>query len=149
MKFEENPVEGYMHGLVFQASKDEVEAVGAAYRERIVLQVKASQIDQITLFDRNVSEWECSSDQTIYINYPLVITGIFEAFHNRTVKSVKEIASRSNEPAFDNDDIARRIRLGDKAFQLAGLIKLEYEQDTLHQMLDDFGTFMFTPSPRP
>lgn len=143
MKFEQNPTDDHKHSLIFETELDEVEAIAAAYRERLLILAKNDKIDQIDQFERDVSEWSDSSDRTIYTNNPLTIALTLESFHTSTNTAVKEIAARPGEPAFDSDAIARRMRLGDMAFLLAGKIKVEFDNDKLYQMLDDSGASLF------
>lgn len=149
MRFEQNPTDDHEHGIVLEAAQGEVEPVAAAYREHVFLMAKAGKIDKVLKHQREFSEWESSSDHTIFTNHPLSIAKLLESFHIATNEAVGDIVKSDSEPAFDSDAIARRIRLGNKAFQMAGLIKLEYDNDTLHQMLGEQGTSMFDPAQAP
>ena len=146
MQFELDPSEQYKHGIVLQAAEDEVETVASMYRERVNLKARAGNLDEIEKHERQFSMWSGTSDRTIFTNFPVQIAQLLEQFHKRTEQAVQEIIQESHEPLFDSDAIARRMELGDKAFQLAGLIKLEYDHDTLHQMLDDQGVDLFRVS---
>jgi len=151
MKFDKNPpTDKHKHGLVFESEHDEVEAVAAAYREVVNQKAKSGKISDIKKHERDFSQWGNFPDQTILTNHPLQIALLLEGFYGRTAEAVREIVASCFEPAFDSDAIARRIDLGEKAFQLAGLIKLEYDNDTLDQMLDDHGVSLFaTPAEAP
>lgn len=144
MEFEKNPTENYAHGLVFQSAEGEVEAVGATFRELVNIKAKTVPLDEIRKHELEFSMWPDSPDRVIFTNYPIVIAQYLEEFFGRTKDMVKQIVEKSVEPDFDSDDIARRIKLGKKAFQLAGFIKLEFDNDTLQQMLDDQGAGLFT-----
>ncbi len=146
MKFEEAQAEGYKHTITFESDEGEVEAAAAVYTEKNHMLVAANQFGQITQFDRNLSEWDPILDHRIFLNLPLEIAELFDRFHERTERAVGVIASRATVAAFESDAIARRMRLGDKAFQMAGLIKLQYDHDTLDRMLEDNGADMFKAS---
>lgn len=149
MKFEQTPAEGYEHGVILESAEGEVEALSAVMMEHIYLLAKDGHVDIASQFQRDASEWSGSSDRTIFINNPLSLATMLETFHDRTKVAVQEIVENASIPAFENDSIARRIRLGNKAFQMAGLIKLEYDNDTLHQMLGEQGASMFDPAQAP
>lgn len=144
MKFEEHSGEGFNHELIFEAGEDEVEPVAATYRENVKSLVQAGEYDKITRAERIFSKWDNGSNLTIYTNKPIHIAMLLERFSERTQTEVEKIAKTGMEPAFDDDSIARRMDLGHKALQLAGLIKLEFDSDTIQLMLDEQGIDLFT-----
>jgi hypothetical protein len=143
MQFESKPTEAYEHGLVLESAKDEVETVAAAYRERIHLKVAEGRLDEIQQHERDFSMWSSTPDRTLLTSRPLSIAHLLESFHGRTKATVEGIFLTNAEPAFESRSIARRMYLGEKAFQLAGLIRLEYDHESINQELDEQGVALF------
>lgn len=144
MKFEENPVDGYEHGLVFEAGEGEVEAIASTYREIVNHKIRDKKFYDIKPHERTFAKWGDTPDRTIYTSHPMYIASLLAAYHARTQAEVERLVAEASEPAFDSDAAARRIDLGEKALQLAGIITLEFDSDSLEQMLDDQGADLFT-----
>ena len=124
------------YGLVFEADKDEVEAVSAAYREQMDRMIENGEYSSITLAERRFARWDEEEDLTIYINAPLHIARLLEFFHGRTEQAVHVIQAENSRSAFDSSDIARRMDLGDKALQLSATIRLEFDHSDVSEDID-------------
>lgn len=149
MQFELNPVEGYRHGIVLESANDEVETMAAVYREAIAIKVLELRVDEIQKHERDFSMWANLPDRTIFVNYPLQIAAKLEAFHDRTSKVLQEIAIAEAEPAFESDSIARRMYLGEKALQMAGFVRVEYDNENLQHELDELVTDVLADAESP
>ena len=138
MQFEEKPKDDYEYGIVFESAEDEVETAAAAYRELVNKKASAGHFDEIEPHERDFSMWTSTPNHTIYVNFPLKIAELLEEFHNRTDDEVSKIARRQYEPAFESDSVPRRMYLGEKALQMADLIRIKYDSEGISQELDNY-----------
>lgn len=145
MQFGADPAEGFKHSLTFEAADHEVEAVASAYRELVNTKAAAGNLDKIQPHERDFAMWPNVPDRTIFTNRPLSIAILLENFYDRTKEAVNDIATLSTEAAFDSDAVPRRLYLAEIAFNIAGLIKLQYDADTLQELLNDQGVELFSP----
>jgi hypothetical protein len=137
MKFEDQPTDRFAHGLVFECDKGEVEVIASAYRELVNLKYLEDDIDSVQDHEYKFSMWNNSPDQTLFTNYPLQIAVMLSEYHERTKRELVRIAKENYKPAFDCDALARRRELGEKALLMSMSIKMEFDNSTLLQMLDD------------
>jgi hypothetical protein len=138
MQFEQITEGIYQHRLALESAKGEVETVAAAYRELVNLKAKEDRLHEIHKYEREFSMWASSPDRAILTNFPLPIAEVLESFHGRTIAAIREIVATNPEPAFESDAVARRMYLGDKALQMAGLIRIEFDTENLQQELDNY-----------
>jgi hypothetical protein len=145
MKFEDLP-EGadYKHRIAFEAG-EEVEAVGSAYRELVVMLAEEDKVDTIKKHELTFSTFDTDAPNGILVDNPETVASVLDDFHKRTEQALARIAYGVAVP-FESDAIARRIKLGEVAEQLAGLIRGEFRADDLVREIDEHGPALFTGS---
>lgn len=143
MKFEDLPSgDKYKHRIDF-AKGEEAEVVGATYRERVANLALAGQTAKILDHELEFSGWDSESEKSMFVNNPELIAAVLENFHKQTGDAIIRIAW-GIEASFDSDAIARRVALGKKANQLAGLIRGQSGVPELVRELDELDSALFT-----
>ena len=108
------------HGCSILFDHDESEVVRAVYREHIVGLARRANVDSISEFDRQMSNH--GDDETFpavqFISAESAVEMI-NGFHANTADAVIDIAKEASFPDFDNDCIALRLRLGERALGLS------------------------------
>lgn len=130
MKFENLPEEeSYKHRITFEAG-EEIEALGSAYRELVVIMTEEDKVDEIEEHELDFSAYATDEQATILVNDPEAIANVLDQFHKRTKQAAARIAHEVPVPS-ESYDIARRIKQGEVAERLAGLIRGEFWTDEL------------------
>lgn len=121
MRFEEG-FPDYKYKITAQGQ--EAEVFGAAYRELIFEIARGRQDGEIPEFYTKVAAWEIDEDRCILTNQPERQAEVLEAFHVRTSDAVWDVVVLSKEGApFNNSEIALRYLLGQKALEMAQMIR--------------------------
>lgn len=149
MKFETDPSEVHQHGLIFEASEGEVEVVAAMTRERIFTLFDTGASAEVAEHEYVLSKWTGQKNEGLHTNTPLETAEKLEWFKLRTKEAIDDIVMRSAEPPFDNNDITRRLELGEKALLMAGHIRVQYQADSWDKMLDESGASLFMAPDKP
>ena len=137
MQFEENPKEGYDHRIVFESIKDEAETVAAVYTEIVNGKAAKGKLDDIHKNERDFAMSAGDTDIGMLTNDPLYLAKLLEDFHSHTQDAAGKIARREYKPDFENKSVARRLYLGEKALEMAGVIRLKFDTETIQQEIDD------------
>lgn len=135
----------YKYLLTFH--NDEVEAVGAAFREHIYNLAVKGNTGSISSYEQDIARnWVNGGSRGLYINNAEEnVISVLEQFHEGTDESIMRIPETSGIPAFLSPNIADRKYLGEVALALAKEIKektvvAEFQGELDAVMPEDFGT---------
>jgi len=119
MKFEASPSEKHKYRLIIE--DDDIEPVGATYRELLFKLAVEGTPERILDFYASIATWRKGdgSDKWIDCTDPLNIAKALSDFHKATPGAISEIPVVTAEPAFDNFDVSKRYLLGKKALDLS------------------------------
>ena len=138
MQFEEHPKDGYDHRLVFEAIHDEAETVAAAYTELVNEKIRTGRVDDVHKNERDFAMSPGDTDLGMLVNNPLYVAELLEYFHSRTKEAVSKISRREYRADFENKSPARRLYLGEKALEMAGVIRIKFDSEGIRQELDSY-----------
>lgn len=144
MQFERDPERELEHKITFEVDECEVETFIEVVREDIYIKAEHDGFDDILEWERRVAEWDEEDDHSLFTNTPLVdIATRLESFHKRTKSQIDQMVTMGVGLGVNTEVIARRMRLGDKALVMAGLVKAEFESELYQKTLDEEGVGAF------
>lgn len=143
MKFENLPEgESHKHRIAFEAG-EEIDAVGSAYRELVVVMTEDDKLEMVKDHELTFSTFATDEPKAILVNDPEAVAYVLDQFHKRTKQAAARIAHGVPVPS-ESYDIAHRIKQGEVAERLAGLIRGEFRADELATEIDEHGPALFT-----
>lgn len=132
MQYEQTGDHEHPYKLTFEG--DEPEVIRAAYREHIYHLAAKGNTGSMEDYEAAISGWEADGKpKSLLPTNPENIAHVLDNFWDRTEDEIQRIPETNSVPAFQNDDIGERFRLGKMATTLAQEIreKLVYPAEQL------------------
>lgn len=119
------------HKYQLTFSGDEVETVGAVWRERLYWLKTKGNCGSMGEFDAYIANWGGANrsskksriERAVKIFSAIEFASELEIFSERTDEAVGDLPEQTGIPPFRNRDISKRIQLGERALQLANEIR--------------------------
>jgi hypothetical protein len=133
MDYENTGSGSHPHRLTFDRQESMV--VRAAFREHIFYLALKGNTGSMEDYEANISGWENDGDsRALRPNRPSDVAEVLDDFAERTEEVIQSIPQETGVPAFLNDDIGERHRLGALAMDLADEIREKTANDKLPPM---------------